>query len=147
MIPATTSTAHSLCERTLPLYRIGPRTLSALIGIEIVLLAVTLVWTLTSVTPSVTPLAKRADLTPVVEAIHDRLNGAVADPLIPLGDGQSARASNLRGFMFNNNIYYYYIEGARNFDPLSRGVIRRDQVEVLLRDESGRQTVVIYRVL
>ncbi len=148
MIHATTHTGaeSALYERTVPVRRIGPRTLSVLIGIELLLLLSALAWTLLYLLPPATPLAAPTDLRPVVDAIRERLSGAVADPLVPVGDGHSARASNLRGFRLDGNVYYYYVEGAKNFDPLSRGVISQEQVEILLREESSDRTIVIYRV-
>jgi len=148
VIHATTHTGAegARYERTVPVRRIGPRTLSVMIGVELLLLLSALAWALMYLLPPATPLAAPTDLRPVVEAIRDRLSGATADPLVPVGNGQSARASNLRGFRLDGNVYYYYVEGAKNFDPLSRGVIGQDQVEILLRDESGGQTFVIYRV-
>jgi len=133
-------------ERTVPVRRVGPRTLSVLIGVELLLLVSALAWALLYLLPPATPLAAPTDLRPVVDAIRDRLSGAVADPLVPVGNGDSARASNLRGFRLDGNVYYYYIEGAKNFDPLSRGVLGQDQVEILLREESGDRTIVVYRV-
>ncbi|MCX7792558.1 MAG: hypothetical protein N2378_18130 [Chloroflexaceae bacterium] len=148
MIHATTHAGAegALYERTVPVRRIGPRTLNVLIGVELLLLLSALAWALLYLLPPATPLAAPTDLRPVVDAIRDRLSGAVADPLVPVGNGHSARASNLRGFRVDGNVYYYYVEGAKNFDPLSRGVIGQDEVEILLREESGERTFVIYRV-
>ncbi|MCS6879958.1 MAG: hypothetical protein RMK84_04940 [Oscillochloridaceae bacterium] len=148
MIHATThaSAEGALYERTVPVRRIGPRTLNVLIGIELLLLLSALAWALLHLLPPATPLATATDLRLVVDAIRDRLSGAVADPLVPVGDGYSARASNLRGLQLDGQVYYYYVEGAKNFDPLSRGVIGKDQVEILLRDASGDHAFVIYRV-
>lgn len=148
MIHATTHAGaeSALYERTVPVKRIGPRTLNVLIGIELLVLLGALAWALLYLLPPATPLATSTDLRLVVDAIRDRLSGAVADPLLPVGNGYSARASNLRGLQLDGQVYYYYVEGAKNFDPLSRGAIGKDQVEILLRDESGERTFVIYRV-
>jgi len=149
VITATTHTGteRALRDRTRVIRQIGPRTLGVLIGIEVLLLAGVFLWALFVLLPPATPLAAPSDLTPVVQAVRDRLGGTVADPLINLAPGTSARASNLRGFSFDGAVYYYYVEGAQNFDPLSRGLLTHEQVEVLLRDDSGPRTFVIYRVL
>lgn len=145
------ATTHGGAERALianliVVRRIGPRAFAVLIGIELAILVGVLVWALAALLPPATPLASTHNLSPVREAIHARVGGAVADPLIEVRPGLSARASNLRGFQLGGQTYYYYLEGSTNFDPLSRGVVRTSEVEVLLRDESGPLTVVIYRL-
>lgn len=146
MINATT---HTGAERALreeaPVRRISPRLVAALLGIELLLLVGVLLWALSWIAPA-TPLAATHDLAPVSEAISARLSGQVADPLIELAPGHAARSSNLRGFTLNDTTYYYYVEGAANYDPLSRGAVSDEQVEVLLRDTTGPATVVIYRL-
>jgi hypothetical protein len=146
------ATTHAGAERALinnllTVRRLGPRAFAALIGVEVVLLLGVLAWALTVLLPAATPLAATHNLTPVREAIHARVGGAVDDPLIELRPGLSARASNLRGFQLGAETYYYYIEGATNFDPLSRGAVGAGKVEILLRDSSGPRTLVIYRLL
>lgn len=118
---------------------------TAMIGIELCLLLGVLVWLLSAM-PSRTPLAANPDLAPLVREIQGRLSGAIVDPLIEVKPGVAIRASNLRGFRYEGHVYYYYIEGAANYDPLSRGIVRPEQVEIMLRDTSGAQTIVLYRV-
>lgn len=148
VINATTHTGaeRALRDQTIAIRRIGPRTFGALIGAELLLITGVLIWALFAPLPAMTPLAAATDLTPVVQAIRDRIGGTVVDPLITIAPGTSARASNVRGFSLDGTIYYYYIEGAQNFDPLSRGLLSHAEVEVLLRDDSGPRTFVIYRV-
>lgn len=98
-------------------------------------------------TPARTPLTRSTDILAVREQIWSNLNGAASDPLVELTPGVTARQSNIRGFSLNGQVYYYYLEGRRNFDPLSRGQLRQDQVELLMRDAGGPQTLVIYRQL
>ncbi len=149
MINATTHAGaeRALRDQPVSVRRIGPRAFAALVGLELLLLVGVLAWALAALLPSATPLAAPRDLTPVQAAIRDRVGGAVADPLIALGPGLSARASNLRGLSLDGATYYYYVEGSANFDPYSRGVVSTGQIEVLLRDSSGPSTVVIYRLL
>lgn len=149
MINATThlGAERALHETTLPVRRIGSRSFAAILGIELVLLVGVLVWALFTLLPSATPLAATADLAPVQQAIRARIVGAVEDPLVAVTQATSARASNLRGLSLNGATYYYYVEGATNFDPLSRGAVGHDAVEILLRDSSGPLSFVVYRIL
>lgn len=149
MINITTHTGAegALRNDLIPIRRIGPRAFAALLGLELVLVVGVLVWALATLVPPATPLAAPHDLTPVQEAIRDRVGGSVADPLIEIRPGLAARASNLRGFQLDGATYYYYIEGATNFDPYSRGAVSTHEIEVLLRDNSGPATVIIYKLL
>ncbi|MFL5806315.1 MAG: hypothetical protein ACJ8CR_31870 [Roseiflexaceae bacterium] len=97
--------------------------------------------------PARAPLAQTGDYATVRAAIQARLNGAVDDPLIEVAPGVTASTSAVGGFTLNGYIYYYYREGQRGFDPLSRGAIARDQVELVSREQIGREVIVIYRVL
>ncbi len=149
MINATTHTGaeRALRDQLIPVRRIGPRAFTALVGLELLLLLGVLAWALATLVPDTTPLAAPRDLAPVHSAIRDRVGGTVGDPLIEVGPGLSARASNLRGLSLNGQTYYYYLEGAANFDPYSRGLVSANEIEVLLRDTSGPSTLVIYRLL
>jgi hypothetical protein len=117
-----------------------------LMGVELVLLFSVLIWALFWLLPASTPFAMHRDLTPVVETVRGSLSGTIDDPLIDVKPGVSVRASNLRGLSMGGSTYYYYVEGHTNFDPLSRGVIKSDSVEIMLRDNSGPSSIVIYRV-
>jgi hypothetical protein len=117
-----------------------------LMGAELVLLFGILTWALFWLLPSGTPFAAQSDLTPVVETVRGSLSGTINDPLIDVQPGVSVRASNLRGLSLGGATYYYYVEGHTNFDPLSRGVIKSDSVEIMLRDNSGPNSIVIYRL-
>lgn len=149
MYRATTHTSAkgAILGQRAALRRLGPRAFAALVAAELLLLLGVLVWALLVLLPPATPLASSDDLTPVREAIRARIGGAHPDPLVPVAAGHTARASNLRGFSLGGTTYYYYIEGDRNYDPLSRGAVAPSDVEVLLRDESGPRTIVIYRIL
>ncbi|WP_322487878.1 hypothetical protein [Chloroflexus sp.] len=118
---------------------------TVMIGIELCLLLGVLAWLLSAI-PARTPLAATPDLTPLTREIQGRLSGAIVDPLIEVKPGVAIRVSNLRGFRYEGHIYYYYVEGAANYDPLSRGIVQPDRVEIMLRDTSGTQTIVLYRV-
>ncbi len=117
-----------------------------LMGGELMLLFGVLIWALFWLLPSGTPFASRSNLAPVVEMVRGSLSGTINDPLIDVQPGISVPASNVRGLSLGGSTYYYYVEGRTNFDPLSRGAIMRDSVEIMLRDSSGPVSIVIYRV-
>jgi hypothetical protein len=149
VIKATThpGTEGALREQALPIRRVGPRSFAALVGIELLLMVGVLVWALATLLPPRTPFAATTDISPVQQAVRERIGGAVQEPPVMVGSEGTARPSNLRGFKLGGATYYYYVEGDANFDPLSRGAVTRDEIEILLRDSEGPQTFVIYRIL
>jgi len=131
-----------------PIKRIGPRSFLLLCMLEGLLIAAVFMVVLYALAPQqAVPLARSGDYATIREAIWARLNGAIDDPLVEIAAGVSARESNLRGFTLHGQTYYYYIEGQRGFDPLSRGVVGPDRVEIVARDEDGPKPLVIYRLL
>lgn len=138
---------HALGQTAAPVRRIGPRSFALLLAVELVLLVGVLIWAVYWLTPRSTPYAPAADLSLVVEAVRGRVSGAVNDPIVEVRPGLSVRESSVRGFKLGDATYYYYLEGAANYDPLSRGAVADDQIEVILRDDSGPNTLVIYRIV
>jgi hypothetical protein len=130
-----------------PIRRISPGAFWMLFVIEGVVIAAVLFLTINLVLPARVPLARSGDIQLVRDAIWDRLNGSADDPIVQLPSGANVRESNLRGFALNGQTYYYYVEGRRGFDPLSRGEVRRDGIEVLLHEQNGPESLVIYRLL
>lgn len=126
--------------------RVNARVFWMLLIGEAVLLIAVLVWVLNYAAQPTTALTTTEDVSLVREAVWARLMGTVNDPLIEVQPGISVRESNVRGFMLNGVVYYYYVEGNQNFDPLSRGAVDQDRVEVLLRDADGPLPVVIYTI-
>lgn len=129
-----------------PVHRISAHAFGFLLAVEVLLLAVVLIWAVAWLLPTPTPYAPAQSLAPVHEAVRAHVSGAAPDRLIEVTPGISARESNLRGFSLAGTTYYYYVEGRANYDPLSRGAVQSDQVEVLSRDASGPETIVLYRV-
>lgn len=130
---------------SVPVLRPGARlfwVLASAICIAVMSIMLVIITTL----PARVPVASSADVMAVREAVLLRLNGTVNDPLVELGAGVTARASNVRGLSLGGRTYYYSISGQPNFDPLSRGVVAPTDVEVLLRD-NGPQAFVIYTLL
>ncbi len=148
MINATTQPGAEGVLRTgaRPVHRISSRALVLLMGAELLLIFGVLIWAVAWLLPAGTPFATRQDMTPVVEAVRGGISGSINDPLIDVQPGVSARASNLRGLSLDGAVYYYYVEGDTNFDPLSRGVVGDDGVEIIMRDSSGPSPIVIYRL-
>lgn len=126
--------------------RLGSRVLWALVGLELLVLFGALILTMNLLGLQHTPFAATSDVQLVKEAILSRLSGAVDDPLVEVKPGVMARESSLRGFRSNGQAYFYYVEGAQNVDPLSSGRVAVSDIEVVLRDESGPQPLVIYRI-
>lgn len=149
MINATThqGAEGALRDQIQSVRHIGPRMFVGLLAFELALLVGVMVWALFWLLPPATPYAAPHDITPVHEAIVQRLGGGASDPLVEVLPGISVRESNMRGLSFGKTTYYYYVEGGENFDPLSRGSVDRGEVEILLRDDSGPNPVVIYRIL
>lgn len=129
-----------------PVHRMNAQAFGLLLAVEVILLIAVLFWALAWLLPTPTPYAPAQSLAPVHEAVRAHVSGAVPDKLIEVTPGVSARESNVRGFRLAETTYYYYVEGRANFDPFSRGAVEARNVEVLSRDESGPEAIVIYRV-
>jgi hypothetical protein len=129
-----------------PIKRIGPRTFLIICTLEALLIAAVFLVAMYALAPKHVPLVRSSDYATVREAIWARLNGTIDDPLVEISAGMSARESNLRGFALHGETYYYYIEGQRGFDPLSRGVVSSEGVEIVARDDDGPKPLVIYRL-
>ena len=133
-------------QTTIPVRRISSETFWLLFAVEALFVIGVLLLVLHLLLPVQSPLAASADYATVREAVWSRVNGTVPDPLIDVLPGVTARESSVRGFTLNGRTYYYYIEGQRGFDPVSRGAIDRSEIEVVLRDNGGPAPLVIYRL-
>lgn len=118
-----------------------------LFALEALFIAGVLALVLALVLPSRVPLARSADVATIRDAVWARVNGTINDPLTDIAPGMSVRASSVRGFALNGRVYYYYFEGQRAFDPLSRGAVVQRNVAVLLRDVDGPRPLVIYEII
>lgn len=135
-------------ERALPQTRhVSPHAFWLLFAVEAAFVAAILSVVLGTAFPDRAPLASSADYLTVRDAIWSRLNGAVADPMLQVVPGVTVRESSVRGFTLNGQTYYYYVEGRRGYDPLSRGAVDQAAIEVLLRDDGGPSHLVIYRLI
>jgi hypothetical protein len=150
MINAPTSTfVHTESDTSLAPHRIraGGRFFWAVFAAEALLIAAALALVVTLVLPAGPPLTQSGDSAVVRQAILDRLQGITDDPLIDVAPGVTARSSNVRGFTLNKVTYYYYVEGSENFDPLSRAVIGRHEVDVVFRDTESPVPLTIYTIV
>jgi hypothetical protein len=139
-------TTRASTTAAVPTRRIGQRSFWVLLGLEGLFLGALLVLAIQLLSPVQAPLAQSADYATVRSAIQSRLSGAIDDPLIDVAPGATARLSNVGGFNLNGYTYYYYREGQSNFDPVSRGTLAADQVELVDRTQLAGKIVVIYRV-
>ncbi len=146
MIQAHFSPGATIAHDTVRTRRIGLSIFWLLFATHAILFGTLLIVLTDTLLPARTPISA---VEPEIlrSAILTRLDGAFDDPLIEAAPGAIARASNIRGLRLNGVTYYYYFEGQRSFDPLSRGTVGRSAIEVVLRDESGPQTLVVYRLL
>jgi len=133
-------------RRTSSVHRVGPHGFWMLFALEALFVAGVLILVLHFLLPTRAPLAQSNDYATVREAVWSRLNGTIADPLVEIAPGVTVRSSAVRGFTLNNQVYYYYLEGQRGFDPLSRGAVDKRTIDVVLRDDGGLKTLVIYRL-
>ena len=138
--------SHADSKPATQVRRLSQRSFWLLFVLEGLLIAGILLLVLYLLVPAQAPLAQTGDYATVRAAIEARLNGVVDDPLVELAPGVTARTSAVGGFTLNGYTYYYYREGQRGFDPLSRNAIARDQVELVSREQIGRGFIVIYRV-
>jgi hypothetical protein len=125
---------------------LGQHTFWLLFALEGLFIAGILLLAVSLLLPPRAPLAQSGDYAAVRAAIQSRLSGAAADTPVEVAPGVSAPASSVGGFTLNGYTYYYYREGQTNFDPLSRGSVARDQVELVSREALGPDIIVIYRV-
>jgi hypothetical protein len=117
-----------------------------LFTLEALFVAGALTLVLTLVLPTRAPLSRSDDFATIRDAVWARANGTIADPLIDIAPGISIRSSSVRGFALHGHTYYYFFEGQRGFDPLSRGAVAQRDIEVLLRDTDGPEKLVIYEI-
>src|SRR5690242_1915052 len=94
-----------------PASRRGMQSFWLLFALEASFVAGALALVLTLVLPARAPLARSADFATIRDAVWARVNGTINDPLTDIAPGISVRASSVRGFTLNGQIYYYYFEG------------------------------------
>jgi hypothetical protein len=118
-----------------------------LFALEALFIAGVLALVLALMLPTRAPLARSTDFEIIRNAAWASAHGTSNDPLMDVAPGVSVRASSVRGFVLHGRVYYYYFEGQPSYDPLSRGMVDRRDVEVLLRDTDGPKPLVIYEII
>jgi hypothetical protein len=68
------------------------------------------------------------------------------DPLIEVQSGVWVKSSNYYGVTIAGAVYYYAMTSHQSFDPLSRGVVTLDAVEIVREIHDGEFTVIIYTI-
>jgi hypothetical protein len=118
-----------------------------LFTLEALFIAGVLAVVLALMLPTRAPLARSTDFEIIRNAAWASAHGTSNDPLMDVAPGVSVRASSVRGFALHGRVYYYYFEGQPSYDPLSRGMVDRRDVDVLLRDTDGPKPLVIYEII
>jgi len=68
------------------------------------------------------------------------------DPLIQVDDGVWVKRSNYQGVTIGSVVYYYALLPHASFDPLSRGAVSADQVQIIrILDDPGFR-ILIYTI-
>ncbi|HWQ12404.1 MAG TPA: hypothetical protein VNL77_06380 [Roseiflexaceae bacterium] len=141
-VPGVAVATHAVRKIRRP----GMGTFWLLFALESVLIGAALLAVLNAL-PARTPLTQAADVDTLRAAVWSRVDGTLEDPVIEVAPGVTARSSAVRGFALGGQTYFYYFEGRRGFDPLSRGAVSEHAIEVVARDTDGERTLVIYRML
>lgn len=68
------------------------------------------------------------------------------DPLIQVDDGVWVKRSNYSGVTIGRTVYYYALLPHASFDPLSRGLVSADQVQVIHVLDYAEFRILIYVV-
>lgn len=91
-----------------------------------------------------TPASMTRETMAIQEAAWSRIQGDTADPVLTVAPGMDVQSSHIHGFDVNGTTYFYYVEGSPRFDPLSRPDITADDVQVVLYEQRGTDTLVVY---
>lgn len=70
--------------------------------------------------------------------------GPALDPLITLPSGVQVKSSNYRGVVIDGVTYYYNLAPHASYDPLARGVMSIDQVQIVAVVGDPPDRVLIY---
>lgn len=133
-------------QAAVPVRKISSRGFWLLFAIEGLLLAGLLALALQFLLPARSPLTSASDYAQVRSAIQAAAQGSSTEPLVEVAPGVNVPQGAVGGFELHGYTYYYYREGQQNVDPLSRGAIARDQVEMVSREQIGNDMVVTYRM-
>jgi hypothetical protein len=78
------------------------------------------------------PTFAAASPSPVSEVLSyaTTWRGAAEDPVIRLAPGLPVKSSNYRGVRIGGTVYYYNLAPRQSYDPLARGEVTADQIQV-----------------
>lgn len=68
------------------------------------------------------------------------------DPLMEVESGIWVKTSNVKGVKVNGDTYYYSLWPHMSFDPVARGEVTEDEVDVVYEDDDSDMPLVIYRM-
>lgn len=88
--------------------------------------------------------ANRADLTSTILSYIE--NEREDDPLVQVSGGIWAKRSNVEGISINGTRYYYALLPHASFDPLSRGQVSLDDIQIVQEIREGEFTILIYTI-
>jgi hypothetical protein len=141
-VPGVVAVTHTVRQIRRP----GIRAFWFLFALESILIGAALLAALGAL-PARTPLTQASGVETLRAAVWSRVDGAVDDPVVEVAPGVMVRSSAVRGFALGGETFYYYFEGRQGFDPLSRGKVTAQDIEVVVQDTDGERTLVIYRIL
>ena len=68
------------------------------------------------------------------------------DPSITLANGLKVKSSNYRGVRIGETTYYYSLSPRPSYDPLARGEVTSDQIDVVVIRGDYPNRVMIYTI-
>lgn len=72
--------------------------------------------------------------------------GSAEDPSITLANGLKVKSSNYRGVRIGSTTYYYNLSPRPSYDPLARGEVTSDQINVVVIRGDYPNRVMIYTI-
>ncbi|HEY8885112.1 MAG TPA: hypothetical protein VIO35_07350 [Chloroflexota bacterium] len=70
--------------------------------------------------------------------------GPAGDPVIALAPGLPVKSSNYRGVRIGGTLYYYNLAPRQSYDPLARGEVTADQIQVVAVVGDPPNRVMVY---
>jgi hypothetical protein len=68
------------------------------------------------------------------------------DPFIEVESNIFVKESNYKGIKINGQIYYYSLFPHMSYDPVTRGEIDREDVNIIYKDDNEEIPVIIYTI-
>jgi hypothetical protein len=92
------------------------------------------------------PTSAAARPSPVSEVLSyvTTWRGAAEDPVITLAPGLPVKSSNYRGVRLGGTLYYYNLAPRQSYDPLARGAVTADQIQIVAVVGDPPNRVMVY---